>query len=159
MSGSDRSVLSDVPRRASPGDAAEFARLERLCFAPFWSAEEIARALAEPATEAWILRGPDARLEGFAIGSVVGDEAELHRVATAPERRRRGVGRLLLAAFLAACHARDATACWLEVRADNEAARALYESLGFRPVTTRRNYYADGADAVVYRLQLASGSR
>ena len=45
---------------------------------------------------------------------------------------------------------------FLEVRADNDVARALYDSLGFEELGVRPKYYQpDGVDAVVMRLTLA----
>jgi ribosomal-protein-alanine N-acetyltransferase len=50
---------------------------------------------------------------------------------------------------------------WLEVRASNQAARALYASLGFVEAGVRPNYYtpvSEGAPreaAIVMRLNLA----
>jgi ribosomal-protein-alanine N-acetyltransferase len=47
---------------------------------------------------------------------------------------------------------------WLEVRASNVAAIALYESLGFNEATIRRNYYptADGReDAIIMALPVS----
>jgi N6-L-threonylcarbamoyladenine synthase/ribosomal-protein-alanine N-acetyltransferase len=42
---------------------------------------------------------------------------------------------------------------FLEVRADNPGARALYESLGFAEIAVRPDYYQpDGVDAVIMRL-------
>ena len=49
---------------------------------------------------------------------------------------------------------------WLEVRASNSPAIALYESLGFNEVTVRKNYYpaAQGKeDAVIMALYLSFG--
>jgi ribosomal protein S18 acetylase RimI-like enzyme len=43
----------------------------------------------------------------------------------------------------------------LEVSASNQAARALYESLGFSKAGRRRRYYADGADALILLLPLS----
>jgi ribosomal-protein-alanine N-acetyltransferase len=46
---------------------------------------------------------------------------------------------------------------WLEVRASNTAAIALYESLGFNEATIRRNYYPakEGReDAIIMALPL-----
>ncbi|MCR2392783.1 ribosomal-protein-alanine N-acetyltransferase, partial [Salmonella enterica] len=46
---------------------------------------------------------------------------------------------------------------WLEVRASNQAAIALYEDLGFNEVTVRRNYYPSAhgrEDAIVMALPL-----
>jgi ribosomal protein S18 acetylase RimI-like enzyme len=41
-------------------------------------------------------------------------------------------------------------ACYLEVRADNAAAIALYEAEGFHPIGRRPGYYGRGTDAVLY---------
>ena len=44
----------------------------------------------------------------------------------------------------------------LEVRFHNSAAIGLYESMGFRQVAIRKNYYADnGEDALVMLTELA----
>jgi ribosomal-protein-alanine N-acetyltransferase len=43
----------------------------------------------------------------------------------------------------------------LEVRADNEPARKLYDSNGFEVLTVRRRYYQPGdVDALVMRRRL-----
>ncbi len=48
----------------------------------------------------------------------------------------------------------------LEVRADNEPARKLYESRGFELLTVRRRYYQPGdVDAHVMRLSLQEVAR
>ncbi|MPN34249.1 hypothetical protein SDC9_181742 [bioreactor metagenome] len=41
---------------------------------------------------------------------------------------------------------------FLEVRAGNAVARALYEKEGFSQIGTRRGYYWNGEDAVLYKL-------
>jgi ribosomal-protein-alanine N-acetyltransferase len=80
-------------------------------------------------------------------------EAEIHTIGVDPAYRRRGLGRALLRGLLAVADAARATV-FLEVRTDNEAARALYESEGFTAVGVRRNYYRpSGADAVTMRRE------
>ncbi len=63
-----------------------------------------------------------------------------------------------LAAFaIRELETRDVFTLWLEVRASNAAAIALYESLGFNEATIRRNYYptAEGReDAIIMALPL-----
>ena len=67
------------------------------------------------------------------------------------------MGRVLLDALLAEAVRRGTAAVLLEVRADNVAARTLYERAGFERIGLRRRYYQPGdVDAHVMRLRLAS---
>jgi len=80
-------------------------------------------------------------------------EAEVHTIGVDPAFQGRGIGRALLRGLLAAADARHATV-FLEVRTDNEAARALYASEGFAVVGLRRRYYQpSGADAHTMRRE------
>lgn len=101
--------------------------------------------------------GADAALLGFVLLRCVGDEAEILNIAVAPRLQRAGIGRQLLAAALATAAAAGATHCFLEVRASNRAAQALYQAAGFAPNGCRRQYYRtpDGReDAVLLRCAL-----
>lgn len=99
----------------------------------------------------------DAQLIGFAITQVVLDEATLFNLAIDPDVRRQGHAQALLAYLEEALIARHVMTLWLEVRASNEGALALYRKYGFNEVTVRRNYYpAPGGreDAVIMALPL-----
>jgi [ribosomal protein S18]-alanine N-acetyltransferase len=86
---------------------------------------------------------------------VVADSAEILTVGVVPAARRRGVARHLLDDLLAEARRRGAVEAFLEVRVDNEAARALYLREGFAQVGLRRGYYDGGrVDAVVMRRDL-----
>ncbi|QRG78549.1 ribosomal protein S18-alanine N-acetyltransferase [Citrobacter sp. R56] len=100
----------------------------------------------------------DGRLAAFAITQVVLDEATLFNIAVDPDFQRRGLGRALLDHLIDELEKRGILTLWLEVRASNVAAIALYESLGFNEATIRRNYYptADGReDAVIMALPIS----
>ena len=128
------------------------ARLHAGCFAqapPPWSADAFAAAIAAPG--AMLLTRPD----GFLLGRVVADEAELLTLAVAPDARRRGVARSLCAEFAQQARLRGAMEAFLEVGSDNAAARALYSGCGWREVGVRRGYYADGVDALTLRLAVS----
>ena len=94
------------------------------------------------------------RPQGFLLGRVVADEAELLTLAVAPEARRMGLGRALLAEFAHTSTARGAREAFLEVASDNAPAIALYASAGWQRAGTRRDYYAPGIDAMVMRLEM-----
>ena len=114
-------------------------------------------SLASPGVAGLLLQ-VDGRDAGFALCRVAADEAELLTIAVRPADRRRGRGRRLLAAVIDHVREAGARTLFLEVGADNPAARALYEATGFRAVGRRRAYYRRGegpaADALVMRLTL-----
>ena len=99
----------------------------------------------------------DDTLVAFAITQVVLDEATLFNIAVHPSFQRQGHGRHLLEQLIETLETRGITTLWLEVRASNANAIALYEQLGFNEVSLRRNYYpaANGReDAVIMALPL-----
>lgn len=100
----------------------------------------------------------DGEMAAFAITQIVLDEATLFNIAVDPAFQRRGLGRELLERVIDEVEKRGVATLWLEVRASNAAAIALYESLGFNEATIRRNYYptADGReDAIIMALPLS----
>ena len=100
-----------------------------------WSAAEIAEMLSSPIS--FVLVEP----LGFLIGRVVAGEAEVLTIAVDPSLRRQGIGALLMARFLVEAKSRGAEVAFLEVAADNLAARGLYTASGFTESGRRRGYY------------------
>lgn len=100
----------------------------------------------------------DGEMAAFAITQVVLDEATLFNIAVDPAYQRRGLGRALLEHVIDEVEKLGVVTLWLEVRASNVAAIALYESVGFNEATIRRNYYptADGReDAIIMALPIS----
>ena len=63
-----------------------------------------------------------------------GDLAGLFEIATAAAERGKGHGRRLVLSALKWARLRGARQAWLQVEADNLAARRLYGTLGFTEV-------------------------
>lgn len=118
-----------------------------------WTEASVAAFCAPPLGRAWVAEAGQG-LQGFLLGRVVADEAELLLVAVAPEARRQGLARALCARFARDLEATVASALHLEVAVDNAPAIALYRSLGFTEVGLRRNYYPSGADALLMRRRV-----
>lgn len=119
-----------------------------------WERDVAAQAAdGRPRPGARVLLGAWAgdRLVGLAVGAVAVDDADVHLVVVAPEHRRDGIGGRLTRALCTALRAHGVGPVLLEVRVGNDAARRLYEALGFEEVARRRSYYRDGEDAVVLR--------
>ncbi|TYO89195.1 GNAT family N-acetyltransferase [Oceanicella actignis] len=147
------------PAEQSAAHAAERAAAIHAAAFPHepWSARAIADLAAAPG--GFLLL--DAAQDGFALGRVAADEAELLMLAVAPGARRRGAGRGLLAAFEARAAAMGARTAHLEVAADNAPALGLYRSAGYARAGLRPRYYSrpDGAriDAVLMTRKLRQG--
>lgn len=113
------------------------ARLHAASFTlpPPWSAQEL--AATREGRFSFTLERPG----GFLMAQVVAGEAELLTLAVDPGARRQGIGRALVAGFLAEAKARGAESAFLEVAEGNAPARALYAAMGFAETGRRRGYY------------------
>ncbi|GAB2814527.1 hypothetical protein GCM10027022_00640 [Alpinimonas psychrophila] len=84
-------------------------------------------------------------------------DGDIQTIAVATEARGLGLGRALMLVLLQRAEERLAERLFLEVRADNDVARALYESLGFEEIAVRPHYYQpEGIDAIVMRREKTS---
>ncbi len=109
--------------------------------------------------DARVLIEDQVGLVGYSVCSAGVDEWHLLNLTVARDRRRCGLGSRLLDAVVAAARDHGKSAVWLEVRAGNAGALALYRRHGFETNGIRRNYYPDRAgreDAVLMSLSLAS---
>lgn len=103
-------------------------------------AEAHLRHLDDPHVDA-LLALRDGRAVGRAAVLAVGDVGRIDDVYVAPNARRQGVGRLLLARALEVCARSVFRHVLLGVPPDNFAAIALYRSFGFRKVGTTTAYW------------------
>src|SRR5712664_159890 len=110
----------------------------------------------------WVARLPDGTsreesesIAGYVVARLAAGELHINNLAVRENRRQQGIGRSLLTRVLAEANFAAAFVAFLEVRAGNAAARAFYESCGFRVVGRRRNYYPEPReDALIMRLDM-----
>lgn len=144
-------------RAATASDLGDIMELERACFpTDAWSEAMMAAELASPHGR-YLVDVEAGRLLGYGgVRAAHGaPDADIQTIAIAADARGRGRGRTLLAALLGAARERGAREVFLEVRADNPVASALYASEGFVEIGRRPRYYQpDDVDAVVMRLDL-----
>ena len=147
-------------RRFRWWDVEAARALETELFPDAWSVETFWSELAHvPETRHYLVAEDDGALIGYAGLAVVGNQADVQTIAVAPAAQGQGLGRQLLDALLEEGRRRGATEVLLEVRADNEAALALYRRAGFDRIGLRRAYYQPGGiDALVLRLKLRGRS-
>lgn len=146
--------MTPALRVASAADLDAIMALEEATFpTDAWTRDAMAAELAGPHGHYLVAEDGD-RVIGYAglLAPRGAGQADIQTVAVAAEARRRGVGRALVSALLEEAARRAATEVFLEVRADNPAARDLYADLGFREIAVRPRYYQpDGVDAIVMR--------
>ena len=138
-------------RLARPEDVPAIAALEEICFqADPWPVEIIARYY-----DRFIVAMEGDALAGYAALSSILDEGNLDNIAVAPAYRRQGIGEALLKEILRRAREKALAVLYLEVRAGNRPAIALYEKHGFLEVGRRKNYYEKPReDAILMTLVL-----
>ncbi|KAB2351775.1 ribosomal protein S18-alanine N-acetyltransferase [Actinomadura rudentiformis] len=139
-------------------DLPAVLRLERELFPEdAWSEEMLRGELADqPRTRHYVIaESGDREIVGYAGLSAAGGQADVQTIGVRTGWRGAGIGAALLTELLDEAARRDSEAVFLEVRADNDPARRLYERFGFERVGLRKRYYQpSNVDAIVMRREL-----
>ena len=139
----------------SVGQLQGLLALEGRSFGDPWTVAEF-QLLAEDARGLNVGLWLDRHLVGYAMGYAEGADFHLASLAVEPSWRRRGLATRLLESILEKAWHRGCTACRLEVRPSNKAARALYGKFGFEAAGEIPGFYTDPKEAA---LQLRGRTR
>jgi ribosomal-protein-alanine N-acetyltransferase len=139
-------------RPAEEGDLDDVAAIERAVFNDPWSRRSFVDLVGE--RQVVFLVAVDGKaVVGYAVVLLTPPESELANLAVSRLMQHQGLGRRLLNEAVSAARDRGSKEMFLEVRASNAAAIALYSAAGFTPVGRRVRYYARPVeDAIVMRL-------
>ncbi|MEV4578597.1 ribosomal protein S18-alanine N-acetyltransferase [Nonomuraea jabiensis] len=120
-----------------------------------WSEGMMRGELAEmPRSRHYLVALVDGEIIGYAGLAAAADQADVQTIAVLEKHQGTGVGGAMLTELLAEAGRRGAREIFLEVRADNPRAQAVYRHYGFEEIGTRRRYYDDGTDAIMMRRNL-----
>lgn len=126
---------------------ASVQRLEATCFSDPWSERSLEMFTKDGG------RGLVCLLDGVPVAYcgalTVLDEADIARIATLPEFRRRGLAGKLLDSLFELCASENIKRVTLDVRESNIPALGLYRSAGFSVTGRRRDYYNRPREAAV----------
>ena len=121
---------------------SKLAHLHQKCFPNRpWSAEDF-RDLKNSGCE--IIMSEN----GFIVYRIAVDEAEIITIGVDPEMRRQGIATAMIGIIEKTLKNQGVKKIFLEVALNNEPAKRLYESMGFKVVGSRPKYY-DGVDAIL----------
>ena len=123
------------------------AELAKRCFTTPWSEDIYRRELENPQSVGFVCVDGETVI-GMIHCNFVLDELTLNTLCVDTDYRRQGIAKRLWNA-VADMMQGVCTVCYLEVRESNEAARTLYESLGFVQNGYRPRYYSQPEEAAV----------
>lgn len=136
-------------------DIDDVLSIEQASFASPWSRNMFLEEMRNRSSRLVVFRS-DGDMVGYACYWLVLDEAHLLNIAVHPDRRREGLGKLMMVEIEATCLDKGLTRIILEVARRNVPARALYRACGFTSIGFRRNYYSVAKDdAIVMEKRLA----
>ena len=135
----------------TPARIAEVVAIERTAYSHPWTERNFADSLQAGYNCQLLIAGHT--LLGYFVAMRGVDEVHLLNITVAPAYQRQGWASILMQGLAIWSRGQGAQCLWLEVRAGNHQALAVYEHLGFVRVGRRKDYYpADGGkreDAVV----------
>ena len=141
-------------RKAKTSDIKSILRIENQRFPHPWKEKYFTGELDHDISYFYVAEDSDARgIAGYIIFWIIADLLELHKIATAEEYKKKGVGKELFLFMLKTAGQKKVGKIFLEVRRSNADAIKWYESFAFRCVGVREGYYSDPAeDALIYCL-------
>ena len=138
------------------GDLDGVMAVEQESFLTPWSRSAFEEELVKNRLARYLVALDADSIVGYAGTWLVINEAHVTNVAVHAGRRREGIGRLLMEALMQMARDAGMESMTLEVRVSTEAAKTLYQQLGFVSAGVRKNYYSETKEdaLILWREQL-----
>ena len=134
--------------------------LDQKSLSGLWSKSQWERELTNPKRiSLGIIELETKKLLGLCSAWLIIDELYLTFIAVNPIHQRKGLGRLLLSDLIKRSKSLQTSHIHLEVKNNNEQAKAFYKSMGFKAVGKRSNFYKDGSDALILIKKLKTNHK
>lgn len=146
-----------VYREATAFDLPVFVSLDKELF-PYspWSSAQYKEEFSSPTRHFVVALDDQQSIVGYAgVFAPGAAEADVLTVGVVPEHRGKGIAKALMALITDWASEQGSTAMMLEVKTDNLDAIGLYESLRYAKLNVRKDYFGQGLDAQVMRLELS----
>lgn len=127
-------------RKAELSDVAEIFIIEQDTHISPWSEKLIAGSFS--ATHHNYVAELGGKIVGYLFTSLIAGELTLENICVAKKAQGHGIGHALMERLEQIANELVCFEIWLEVRASNFAAIALYEKTGFEQQGVRKNYYS-----------------
>ena len=162
-------VLPKLPelnyRAMNSFDLGAVLEIEKELFPDPWNLAQFKEELAGvPKTRSYFVVETGATPKVIAFAGLYcprrGADADIQTISVSAQYQGNGIGQGLLDLLINAAIERGAPAIFLEVRAENEQARALYAKNGFTQISVRKGYYQNAqprskrSDAIIMQKTL-----
>lgn len=121
-------------------DLLQVETIEQESFSLPWSFDAFKSTLDREDT-LYLVAEEESVILGYCGMYISFDEGEIPNVAVKKEFRSQGIGEVMMNELLSRAGERGVCSAFLEVRKSNEAAKRLYEKLGFEEAGIRKNFY------------------
>ena len=138
-------------RFASESDALSIYNLEILNFSSPYSLDTIISDLKNNKVMTFVYEKL-GRIVGYISIYYFLDEANLQKIVVTESERRKGVATELINYAIQFLKKNGISKFYLEVNEHNLIAIKVYEKLGFKKVSTRKNYYGEDSAIIFEKL-------
>jgi len=145
-------------RKMKLDDLEQVIAIDQASFSLPWPERSFRFEITDnPASRCWVAE-QDGRVVGVLVLWFIVDEAHIATIATHPGFRRQGIAKQLMDHALISAVDEGAISAFLEVRASNLVAQAMYRQYGFVETGRRPRYYKDNnEDAILMYLESLDG--
>ena len=126
-------------------DVDEIRNLECDIFSDAWSENNLKESIMSDMDYCFIMED-EYKIAAYIIFRVNAEEAELFRIATDNEKRKKGCGQKLMTMMMSSLDSMGVKKVFLEVRSQNKPAISLYDRCGFKKIGIRKGYYNNPDD-------------
>ena len=134
-------------RRVEERDIGEIMIIEKMSFTSPWTVDLFRCELYNPV--GFFIIEVRKLLAGYIIFWILKNEVHIANIAIHPGCRKRGYGEYLLRWAIERCRVKGVATITLEVNEKNNAARNLYDKMGFKIVGKKAKYYENNDNALM----------
>ena len=133
--------------------------LDKKSLKGLWTKSQWERELTDPKRICLgIIESESEKLLGVCSAWLIVDELHITFIAVYPMHQRKGLGKFLLSQIIKHSKSLQTNHIYLEVKNNNEPAKAFYKSMGFKTIGIRFNFYKDGSDALTLTKEINNKS-
>ena len=124
--------------------------IEQASFEKPWSYKSFLNEFNNKISSNWVYLEND-RVLGYIFGWILDLDFHINNIAVKSSDRRKGIAKKMIENIIFNVKIKNIL---LEVSSCNHEAITLYEKVGFEKNGLRKNYYHDGSDAILYKMEI-----